>query len=290
MAALLEDAYGDGRVPFRCGLGLARAGMAERAREAGLVGPAQHSEHGLRTGSALVLWGWCAFLVGGVIFAKFTDNWMAGTPSAGRAVASTGYGVVVACGVLGSVVVLGAALAVFPVFVRLARGPGWGAVRRPVVRAVASASLAVVLVGATVAWGHHLDAAQRNGALPAYGALWVLTGLAGSVALVSAARAAVAVARHAPVSRSVLRAAGIVALGLGALMVLVLSGVLTWWVAEAVRAPGVLRDGMGPGTPLLAGRVPAALLATGLAMVVGLVLAAAGAGRIAGALRRPWTT
>ena len=40
LAALLHDTYAAGGIPLRARLGLARAGLEERAREAGVLGPA----------------------------------------------------------------------------------------------------------------------------------------------------------------------------------------------------------------------------------------------------------
>ena len=102
MTALLEDRYAAAAdVPLRDRIGLARAGVAERARDAGLVGPGLGDADRLRTGSVLVLCGWALFLAAGAIFGKFTDNWLVGTRKADPWVASTSYHAVVVAGAAG---------------------------------------------------------------------------------------------------------------------------------------------------------------------------------------------
>jgi hypothetical protein len=280
MTALLEDRYAAAAdVPLRDRIGLARAGVAERARDAGLVGPGQGAADRLRTGSVLVLCGWALFLAAGAIFGKFTDNWLVGTRKTDPWVASTSYHAVVVAGEAGCLVVLAAALVVLPAFVRLVRRGGWETVRRPVWRALVSGALAVVLFGGTVAWAHHLSAHDRNGGLPVYGASVLVTGLAVVTALVAATAAAVG--RRVDLEKRSLRALGLMAVGLAGIMVLVFAGIVTWWASESVLAPGVLLNGIGNGLPYTSRVLPPTLLIVGLLMAIGLVLALAGTVRIA---------
>ena len=286
MTALLEDRYAAAAdVPLRDRIGLARAGMAERARDAGLVGPGQGAADRLRTGSVLVLCGWALLLAAGAIFGKFTDNWLVGTRKADPWVASTSYHAVVVAGASGCLLVLVAALVVLPAFVRLVRQGGWDTVRRPVCRALVSGAVALVLVGATVAWAHHLSQHDRNGGLPVYGAMFVVTGLATAAALGAATAAAAAVGRRVDLPNRSVRALGLMAVGLAGIMVLVFAGIVTWWASESVLAPGVLLNGMGNGLPYTSRVVPPTLLIVGLLMALGLALALAGTVRIARAAR-----
>ena len=93
--------------------------------------------------------------------------------------ASWSYHAVVVAGALGCVLVLVAALVVVPAFVRLVRRRrlGHGAPPR-VPRPRVPAPWRLVLLGAAVVWAHHLSSHDRNGGLPLYGALFVVTGLA----------------------------------------------------------------------------------------------------------------
>ena len=232
-----------------------------------------------------MLWGWCAAVVGGAFFAKFTDNWVRVTPPAGRTVASAAYGIVVVAAVLGCTAVLASAAGVAPAVARMSGDARALLLRRPVVRAGAAWAVAAVLAAVTAVWAHHLGATSRNGGLLAYSALVVVTGLALCVALVCATAAAVAVARTVPLGGQALRRLGLTALGLGVLTALVLVGVVGWWTAEALQAPRVLSGGMGAGFPFTSAQVPPVLLVAAMAMVVGVTLAAWGAQRVVGALR-----
>ncbi len=284
MTALLEDTHAGGRPPVRVCIGLARTGLAERVREAGLAGPTPDPARRLRSASLVVLCGWSAFVLGGCLFAKFSDNWVAGTPPADRWVPSAAYDVVAVSGVIGCAAVLGAALAVGPAFWRLMAGGGWASVRRRFAWAAASLAGAVVLAAATVAWAHRLNAPQRNGMIPGYSALAAVTALAGVIALLCATVAAVAVGRRIALSTRASRRLGVLALGLTGLMVGVLAGIVAWWVAEAVHAPWVLGRGIG-GHAFSSPAAPPVLLVAGLNMVVGLALATWGASRLVSPLR-----
>jgi len=285
MAALLEDTYATASdVPIRHRLGLARAGLAERARAAGLIGSAQGPEERVRAGSVLVLCGWALFLVALAIFGKFTDNWLAGTPRSDRWVASSSFDAVTVAAAVGCAIVLLAALCALPMFGSRVRSGDWKVLRRPLLRAVTSAAIAAVLLGGALAWAHHLSHHDRNGGLPVYSALFVVAALAAVVALMFATAAAVSVARRIDLPALVLRALGLMALGLSGLMALIFVGFVTWWASESVHAPGVLSSGIGNGIPFTSSTLPPMLLAAGLLMLGGLVLALGGTVRIARAI------
>lgn len=288
MVALLEDTYGAaGRVPRRHQVALARAGLSERAREAGVFGSTSGLAERLRAGSFLVLIGWASCLVALAVFGKFSENWVAGTASTGHWPARAAYDAVVVSGALGCAVVLVAALAVAPAFLRLVRRGDWSVVRRPVRRALTAVGVAGFLFAGVLVWAHRLSASERNGGNPLYGAVFVLVSLAVVVALGCATAAAVSIGRRADLGPAVLRALGTAALGLTGLMLLVLAGTVTWWVAVVRHAPGVLERGIGNGIPFDSALVPPALLVSALLMVLGLGLGAWGSARIAGTLRRP---
>ena len=152
------------------------------------------------------------------------------------------------------------------------------------IRAVASAAAAVVAFGALLIWAHHLSWHDRNGGRPLYGALFVLVCVAFALALACAAAAAITVARRIELSARTLRALGVMAMGLAALMVVIFAGIVAWWVSESLHAPGVLRNGIGNGLPFTSRLLPPTLLVSGVLMVTGLVLALVGTARIARAV------
>ena len=163
----------------------------------------------------------------------------------------------------------------------------WESVRRPVLRAIAAVAVAaVVAFGALLFWAHHLSWHDRNGGRPLYGALFVLVlvCVAFASALACAAAAAITVARRIELSACTLRALGVMAMGLAALMVVIFAGIVAWWVSESLHAPGVLRNGIGNGLPFTSRLLPPTLLVSGVLMVTGLVLALVGTARIARAV------
>ncbi len=281
----MEDTYATASdVPIRHRLGLVRAGLAERARAAGLIGSAPGPDERVRAGSVLVLCGWALFLVALAIFGKFTDNWFVGTPRSGRWVASSSFDAVTGAAGVGCAIVVLAALCALPMFGRLVRSGDWRVLRRPLFRAVMSAAIAAVLLGGALAWAHHLSPHDRNRGLPVYSALFVVVALAAVVALMFATAAAVSVARCIDFPPPTLRALGLMALGLSGLMVLIFVGFVTWWAGESVHAPRVLSNGIGNGIPFTSSTLPPVLLAAGLLMLGGLVLALGGTVRIARAI------
>jgi hypothetical protein len=276
LTALMEDTYGSAAVPRRARAGLVRAGLRERAHASGLLDSSGPQPERVRRGAAVVLCGWSLFVVAGALFGKFSDNWVAGTPSGGRWIASTGYDVVVLGGVIGCALVLCGAAISLPGLVRLVRRGQWAEVRGPVVRAVVACGSAAVALGALVAWAHHLTGTARNGGSALYGAAFLVVGAAAVLALLFATSAAVAVARRIDLGAAAVRGVRGLALALTALMVLLLAGTVVWWAHEAVRAPATLWRGIGNGLPYASNVVPPVLLVSGLLMVLGLGLAVAG--------------
>jgi hypothetical protein len=277
LTALMEDMYTpSGQVPPRARLGLVRAGLVERAREAGLVGTAGGPAARVTGGSVLVLCAWGFFVVAGATFGKFTDQWLRGKPTADRALPSASYGLVFVSAVVAAALVVLAAALVVPAFVRLVRAGRWPEVRGPVWRALVAGVVATAFVGSAFGWARHLSAHDRNGGLAAYGVVFVLVCLTVVVAIALGTAAAVAVARRVELHDRLVRVIGLLALGVTTAMVLMFGGVVTWWAAEATHAPTVLAGGIGNGFVSTPRAAPPTLLAAGLLMVIGLAIAVAG--------------
>jgi hypothetical protein len=282
MTALLEDTYATpGAVPWRARMGLLRSGLAERARAAGLYGSAPGPAEQVRAGSVLVLCGWALFLVAGAIFAKFADNWSVAAPSTARWVASDSYDAVAVLAALGCALVALAGLLAVPPLARLVRDGRWESVRRPVRRAMVSGGVAVVLFGGALAWAHRLSPHDRNGGLAIYSALFVVVCLAAVGAVLCATAAAVSVARRVELPSRVLRALGLIALALSGVMALLLAGVALWWSWVALHAPDVLLNGTGNSFVYTSDVAPPSLVAAGVLLMLGLLLAFGGTRRVA---------
>jgi hypothetical protein len=285
MVSLLEDTYPTASaVPLGARVGLARAGCAERLHACGLLGAGRSGEDRLRAASSLVLMGWALFLVAIAIFGKVTDNWFNDSPSGGRWVASSGFDVVTLAAAAGCAVVLVAALMALPRFVGLLRGGGWCLVRAPVIVTLVSGAVAAGLLIGAVIWAHHLSLHDRDGGLPLYGFFFLTVSVAVVIALGCATWAAITVAHRLLLSSKQLRVTGLLALVLSGVMLVTLVGLVAWWASEAVHAPRYLLQAIGNGVPFTSATVPPTLLAAGVLMTIGLVLAGWGAVRIAGTL------
>ena len=283
MTALLEDTYATaGAVPWRARMGLVRSGLAERARAAGAprfsARPGGAGARGLDPRSLSA--GPCSWSPARV-FAKFADNWSATAPGATRWVASDGYDAVLVLGAVGCALVgLAALLAVLPLRApRPRREMGVGAAARA--ESDRGGRHRVVLIGGAVAWAHHLSPHDRNGGLAIYGALFVVVCLAAVVAVGCATAAAVSVARRIELPSNVLRVLGLIALALSGVMALLLTGVVAWWSWVAAHAPGVLLNGIGTGLPYTSNVAPPTLVAAGVLLTMGLILALGGSRRVA---------
>jgi hypothetical protein len=281
LIALMEDTYDDRPVPWRCRMSLARSGAVERLRGSGLAQGGDGSGQRIRSGSLLVLWAWAVFVVAGAGFAKFAEHWDAVTPKGARWLPAAAFDAVQWAALTGGVIVLVAASASVPAFVRsMARG-GWAPIRLPVLRAVAVAAATVVATVGIVVWAHHLGPRPAGRAhLPYAGvaALWALMVVA---TIATGTAAAVAVARRLRFSPRVLRLQGVLALAMVLVMVVVVAGTIAWWGAVAANAPWFFDDGVIGSTT---SRTPPALVGAGVLMVLGLAVALPGAIRVARSL------
>jgi hypothetical protein len=285
LTALMEDTHGTNDVPFRQRCSIAWSGTVERARTAGLLGDSTGPNERVRAGSILVLCAWALFIVAGSIFAKFTDNMFGVTPAMHRGLPNASYTAVQWAGVVGVVLVLVAAGLVVPAFVRLLHQGGWASLRRPMLRALAVDAAAIALTVGLVVWAHQLSSHDRNGGLLAYGIAFVVWGLSVVAAVATSTAAAVAVGRRLDLSRRTLQVLGSLALALAVTMAVVIAGVIAWWSSVATTAPWVMRRGIGNGFPVASNTVPPTLVLVGVLMLIGLVVAAAGAIRLAPSLR-----
>ena len=116
-----------------------------------------------------------------------------------------------------------------------------------------------------------------------YRALFVVVALAAVVALTFATAAAVSVARRIDLPALTLSALGLMALGPSGLC-RSSSSVRHLVASESFHATGFLSSGIGNGIPFTSITPPPMLLAAGLLMCGGLVLALGGAVRIARAI------
>jgi len=256
--------------------------MAEHFHEKRFGANSQLPADRVRGGALLVLCAWVPFVIGGAIFAKFTEHWNMATPAAARWLPAASFDVVQGAAAVGAVVIaLGVAL-VLPAFLRFLRGGGWVEVRSAVLRAAVVTTATVLMGAGVVIWAHHTGFVQRNGGSWTYSVVGFVWGLFIVATIFTWTGAAVRAVRRLDLESAVLRLEGLLALVLTVAMVAIIGGTATWWAAVAAHAPWFLADGPSgvAGSP-----VPPALVVAGLCMLVGIAVSLRGAGRVARALR-----
>jgi hypothetical protein len=284
MVALLEDTYGDTRLPMAVRFSLMRRGTHERIREGGFIGAATAWER-RRSAWQWILAGWTAFMLAGAIVAKFTDNWVTLSSALDRTSAHLGYGLVQWSGTVGMLVVVAAALIVLPSLARLVRDGGWDQVGRPVLRALVVVALAIVATGGIVFWANHLSFHQRNGGLAIYQVIVTGWSLLLGVSLVVASASAISVSRRVELSLRQARWLSAMLAVLTALMVAIVVGLVIWWRVEALHAPTFMRNAIGNGIMATSSTFPPALVLAFVLMIVGLAMAMTGVTRLVGLAR-----
>lgn len=266
MLALIDDEIGADEPGLRLRLSLVAHGLAERARGAGMVGPATSRETDRRRGALLVLVAWSAFMVAGAGYSKVAEHLDAAVPAGARPLPQVAYDIVVAFGVLGGILVLAGAAIAFPGFLRILRAGAWPALRAHVIRATVLSAITVALVIPLALWAHQLPDHQRNGGSVGYSAAFLTWAGLVIVSITLWTAVAVAVGRRVELSPRALRAEAGLALGLAAVMVVVTAASVVWWIGMAVYAPSFVN-----GLPLA--------VAVGL-MLVGLAVSGVGVRRI----------
>jgi hypothetical protein len=276
MAVLMDDVYGQGRVPLRGRLDIARGGLRERVRGWGLGDDGPPLER-VRAGALLVLVAWGFVTVGGLVFAKASEHWTSATTVGAFSLPWAGYGLVAGCAVL-AMFGIGAAFAMaVPSFARFVAESGWGPVRRSLTRAAALSGVTVAAGAGLSLWARRLTTAQRNGSDTAYSVAFVLAAVLVVATLAAWVVAAVDAGRRVPLPDDVVRACGWVAIAVSVASALVLVGTVLWWAWFGWNVPYYIS---GSGTPLAANLVGASV-----SMLIGVYLAGRGAARVVAGLR-----
>jgi hypothetical protein len=272
LEALIVEASGGERVPWRTRADVARAAARERAAAAGLGDGGAPGER-VRGGVLLVLCAWALFVAGGLVVQRTSEHWQAVTPAADRALPSAAFAVLVGAAACGSVLVVAGAALALPSLIAFLRGGGWPQIRSRVIAATVVSEAAVVATVGLVAWASTLSAHERNGGDAAYTvafAAWALLVLA---SLAAWTLAAVDAGRRLRLPDATLRAEAWIGGAVTAAMVAMTVAAVAWWASLASAAPWFLS-----GRPVGAsgGAVAPALVVAIALMLAGVALAAAG--------------
>jgi MFS family permease len=274
--AMIEDDLGGGRPGVRYRVTIARSGLNERLRDAGLVSNSVKPSERVRGGALTVLCAFALFVVPGVAFAKISEHWDESFQGGSRHLPAVSYNLLASLAGACGVAVALAAVALFPAFVTFVRDGGWPEIRRrvkwPVITTVATAAV----VGGLAVWASHLTGHQRNTGFGWYQLLFVVAAVLFATAVAGWSVAAVAVTRRLDIGSGRLKVGGSLAFLVGACMPLMTAAVALWWGSMATTAPWFLA-----GTPR--GSSPSPWAANLLVVLIAMTIAS-GAG-IFGAFR-----
>ena len=216
--AMVEDDL-DGRppgIPYRWAV--ARSGVVERLREAGLHGDSVPPEGQMRGGALAVLCAFGIFVIPGVAFAKISEHWDESIHRGSRHLPALSFNLLgslaVACG-LAVLVAMGTLL---PNLVHFLRTGGWPAIRRPVLWAASVTSVAVVLGAGLVVWAHQLTTHQRNSGFGGSQFLFAVVAMLLAASIVTWAAAAVGITRRLAIGPAQLKVLGVLAVAVAACM------------------------------------------------------------------------
>jgi hypothetical protein len=273
LAALFEDTYGNGSIPWRTRVVTARSGLVEHLRSSGLVGNGDSPTEQTRNGSLLVLCGWAFFVIAGSMYAKLNESWSRGTPRGDRWLPNAAFLGIEIAAVAGLLIVVAAGVVALPALLRALHASGWSFVRRPVMRTALAGGATVVAGIPVVLWAHHLTYQQRNGGLVVYSAVFLAVSLLVAAFVLTSTASVVSLTKRLSLSAAAVRLLGRLALAMVGTMGIILAATVLWWLSLARNAPTVL-----------GGRAPADLIVTVSLMAVGMVVAGLGAYRVLGAL------
>lgn len=283
LVTLLEDTYGDERLPLRSRLSLARAGIGERLHAGGLVGSSVSPPDGMLAGVLLGLWAWAICMVAGGGFANIADGWQPAVPAGGTTLPTVGYVLAAAAGLAGGCLVLAGAALCMPAFIRYLRSGGWAQLRGRLLTATGLLLLTIMGFAAARGWAAHLDQHQRNGGLWTYSLLFMVVALLAGATIIAWTAAGEAAARWIELPVTVLRYCRGLAIALAAVIAALIAGTAIWWGAIASRAPWFFT---GAPHGAVGSVAPTELIGVVVLMAAALLLGTAGAWRASVSARR----
>jgi hypothetical protein len=243
--AMIDDELGGRRPEMRYRLSIARSGLNERLRDAGLAGNSVPPSEQVRGGALTVLCAFALFVVPGVAFAKISEHWDQSFQRGSRHLPAVSFNLLASLAGACGVAVALAALALLPAFVKFVRAGGWPAIRRRVKWAVIATLATAAVVGGLAVWASHLTNHQRNTGFGWYQLLFVVAAFLFAAAVAGWSVAAVAVTCRLTIGSGQLKVGGSLAVLVGACMPLMTGAAALWWGSMATTAPWFLA-----GTPM----------------------------------------
>ena len=262
-AAMIEDDLGGRQPTVRYRLSIARSGLHEQLRDAGLIGNSAPPSERVRGGALTVLCAFALFVIPGVGFAKISEHWDQSLHRGPRHLPAVSYNLLASLAGACAVAALLAAVVLLPALVQFVRAGGWPAVRRRVGWAVSATLATAVVGGGLVLWAHHLTQHQRNGGFGWYQFVFVIVAILFTTTIAMWAAAAVTTARRLDIGLTQLKFDGVLAVSVGVCMPVMTAAAAVWWGSMATTAPWFLS-----GTPTGSSPSPLALNLIGVLIVM----------------------
>ncbi len=281
LAAMIEDDL-EGETPtLRYRLAIARSGLNERMRDAGLVGDSASPSERVRGGALTVLCAFALFVVSGIGFAKVSEHWDQSIHGGSRHLPAISFNLLGSLAVACGVAVVIAAVALLPTFVQYLRTAGWLAIRRRVWWAVTATAATGAAIGGLAIWARHLTNHQRNVGFGWYQVAFAIVAILFAATVATWTAVAVAATRRINIGFGQLKVVGILAISVAACMLIMTAAAAVWWGSMATTAPWFLT-----GTPVGSAASP---WATNLLTVLILMAVASGTGAVGSArVLRSW--
>jgi MFS family permease len=263
---MVEDDLGGRQPTISYRWAIARSGLNEQLRDAGLLGDWVPPAERIRGGALTVLCAFALFVIPGIAFAKISEHWDQSIHRGPRDVPAIFFNLLGSLALACGVAVALAAVALLPTFVQFVRTGGWPAVRRRVRWATAVTLATLIAGGGLVVWAQYLTTHQRNGGFGWYQLLFVVVGILFATTVFAWTAAAVAITRRLNVESTKLNLLGILAVAVAMCMPIMTAAAAAWWGSMATTAPWFLA-----GTPV--GSSPSPLAANLLAVLIVMTIA-----------------
>jgi hypothetical protein len=238
--AMVEDDLGSRSPTLRYRLAIARSGMSERLRDAGLVGSSGSPLDRIRGGILTVLCAFALFVIPGVGFAKVSEHWDQSVYDSSRHLPAISFNLVGSLAVACGAAVIIAACVLLPSFARFVRAGGWTTIKQRVGWAVSATSATVAVGGALVLWARHLTNHERNAGFGWYQLLFVIVAILFTASIVTWTATLVAAVCRMNIGLPQLKAAGVLAVLMAVGMPVMTVAAAVWWGAMATTAPWFL--------------------------------------------------
>ncbi len=262
---------------------IARAGMGERLRGAGLVGDSVPPSERVRGGAFTVLCAFALFIIAGAGFAKISEHWDQSISRGPRHVPAVSFNLLASLAGGCAVAVMLGALAVLPTFLRFLRDGGWSAIRRRVIWAVAATLATAATTVALAVWARHLTFHQRNAGFGWYQLLFTVFVILFASTVAAWSATVIAATRHLHLRTGQLKVTGSLAVAVAVCMPVMTAAAAVWCGSMATTAPWFLA-GTAPGTS--PSPLPANLLVVLVVMTIASAIGLLGLLRVVGSWRR----